>query len=173
MTLIRTLNGITPQFGDDCFLAETATIIGNVVIGHQCSVWYNAVIRGDVNQIILGDRVNVQDHAMLHGTYEKSPTRVGNDVTIGHGAMVHGCTIHDKVLIGMGSIVLDDAVVHSGSIVAAGAVVLEKTIIEPNCIYAGTPAKKVKEWDPDTAAETLKGIAAKYVMYSGWYRSGV
>lgn len=172
MGLIRTLNGKTPKLGKDCFLAENATLIGDIEAGDNCSFWYNAVLRGDVNQLILGDRVNIQDGAVVHGTYEKSPTRIGNDVTVGHNAIVHGCVLHDNVLIGMGAIVMDDAVVYSGSIVAAGAVVLEGTIIEPNCIYAGTPARKVKQLDPTTSPEILKGIAAKYVMYSGWYASG-
>ena len=172
MGLIRTLNGVTPTLGKDCFVAENATLIGQVVAGDNCSFWYNCVLRGDVNHLILGDRVNIQDGAVVHGTYQKNPTRIGNDVTVGHNAIVHGCVLHDNVLIGMGAIVMDDAVVHSGSIVAAGAVVLERTIIEANCIYAGAPAKKVKELDPTTAPEMLKEIASKYVMYSGWYAKG-
>lgn len=172
MGLVRTLNGITPKLGNDCFVAENATIIGNVVAGNNCSFWYNAVLRGDVNELILGDRVNIQDGAVVHGTYEKCPTRIGNDVTVGHNAIVHGCVLHDNVLIGMGAIVMDEAVVPSGTIVAAGAVVLEKQVLEANSIYAGTPAKKVKELDPDKAQKMLKEIAAKYVMYSGWYNSG-
>lgn len=172
MGLVRTLNGITPKLGKDCFIAENATIIGNVVTGDCCSFWYNAVLRGDVNELILGDRVNIQDGAVVHGTYQKAPTRIGNDVTVGHNAIVHGCVVHDNVLIGMGAIVMDEAVVPSGTIVAAGAVVLEKQVLQPNCIYAGTPAKKVKELDPNLSQETLKGIAAKYVMYSGWYNKG-
>jgi carbonic anhydrase/acetyltransferase-like protein (isoleucine patch superfamily) len=172
MGLIRTLNGVTPKLGKDCFLAENATLIGRITAGDNCSFWYNCVLRGDVNDLILGDRVNIQDGAVVHGTYEKSATRIGNDVTVGHNAIIHGCVVHDNVLIGMGSIVMDDAVVNSGSIIAAGAVVLEKTIVGPNCIYAGTPAKKVKELDPNLSPEMLKGVAAKYVMYSGWYESG-
>ena len=172
MGVIRTLNGITPKLGKECFVAENATLIGRVVAGEQCSFWYNCVLRGDVNDLILGDRVNIQDGAVVHGTYQKNPTKIGNDVTVGHNAIVHGCVLHDNVLIGMGAIVMDDAVVHSGAIVAAGAVVLERTIIEANSIYAGAPAKKVKELDPNTAPEMLKEIAAKYVMYSGWYQSG-
>ena len=172
MGLIRTLNGVTPKLGNDCFIAENSTIIGNVVAGDNCSFWYSAVLRGDVNALILGDRVNIQDGAVVHGTYRKSPTRIGNDVTVGHNAIVHGCVLHDNVLIGMGAIVMDEAIVPSGTIVAAGAVVLEKQVLEPNSIYAGTPAKKVKALDPNTSTETLKGIAAKYVMYSGWYASG-
>ena len=172
MGLTRTLNGVTPKLGKDCFVAENATIIGNVVAGDNCSFWYNAVLRGDVNALILGDRVNIQDGAVVHGTYQKSPTRIGNDVSVGHNAIVHGCVLHDNVLVGMGAIVMDEAVVASGTIVAAGAVVLEKQVLEPNSIYAGTPAKKVKELDPSLSQEMLKGIATKYVMYSGWYTSG-
>ncbi|MBI1287850.1 MAG: gamma carbonic anhydrase family protein [Flavobacteriales bacterium] len=172
MGLIRTLNGKTPQLGKDCFVAENATLIGRITAGDNCSFWYNCVLRGDVNDLILGDRVNIQDGAVVHGTFEKSATRMGNDVTVGHNAIVHGCHIHDNVLIGMGAIVMDNAIVPSGTIVAAGAVVLENQVLEPNAIYAGTPARKVKQLDPDTSAETLKGIAAKYVMYSGWYGSG-
>ena len=153
-------------------MAENATLIGRVTAGDNCSFWYNCVLRGDVNNLILGDRVNIQDGAVVHGTYQKNPTRIGNDVTVGHNAIVHGCVVHNKVLIGMGAIVMDDAVVHSGAIVAAGSVVLEGTIIEANCIYAGAPAKKVKQLNPDTTPEMLKGIASKYVMYSGWYKAG-
>ena len=166
------MNGISPKLGKDCFVAENATLIGQVVAGDNCSFWYNCVLRGDVNELTLGDRVNIQDGAVVHGTYQKSPTRIGNDVSVGHNATVHGCTIHDNVLIGMGAIVMDDAIVSSGTIVAAGAVVLERTVLEPNSIYAGAPAKKVKQLDPNTAPEMLKAIAAKYVMYSGWYREG-
>lgn len=172
MGLIRTLNGVTPKLGKDCFVAENATLIGRLVAGDQCSFWYNCVLRGDVNDLVLGDRVNIQDGVMVHGTYQKNSTTIGNDVSIGHNAIVHGCVIHDNVLIGMGAIVMDNAVVNSGAIVAAGAVVLEGTIVEANCIYAGTPAVKVKEMNPNTAPEMLKEIAAKYVMYSGWYTSG-
>lgn len=172
MGLIRTLKGITPKLGKDCFVAENATLIGHVVAGDNCSFWYNCVLRGDVNELILGDRVNIQDGVVVHGTYQKNPTRIGNDVTVGHNAIVHGCVVHDSVLIGMGAIVMDDAVVNSGTIVAAGAVVLERMVLEPNCIYAGAPARKVKQLDPNTSPEMLKEIAAKYVMYSGWYRAG-
>jgi carbonic anhydrase/acetyltransferase-like protein (isoleucine patch superfamily) len=170
MGLIRELNGVTPELGENCFLAENATLIGRIKAGNNCSFWYNCVLRGDVNDLILGDRVNIQDGAVVHGTYEKSATRIGNDVTVGHNAIVHGCEIHDNVLIGMGAIVMDNAVVPSGTIVAAGAVVLENQKLEPNCIYAGTPAKKVKELEPNASVKLLKEVAAKYVMYSGWYQ---
>ena len=171
MGLIRTLNGITPKLGKDCFVAENATLIGNVVAGDNCSFWYNSVLRGDVNELILGDRVNIQDGAVVHGTYQKRATIIGNDVTVGHNAIVHGCEIHDKALIGMGAIVMDNAIVPSGTIVAAGAVVLENQVLEANSIYAGTPAKKVKQLDKQYAPEMLKEIASKYVMYSEWYNA--
>lgn len=171
MALIKSLNGVTPVFGKDCFFAENATIIGRVVAGENCSFWYNCVLRGDVNDLVLGDRVNIQDGVVVHGTFEKSSTNIGNDVTVGHNAIVHGCEIHDNVLIGMGAIVMDNAVVPSGTIVAAGAVVLENQILESNCIYAGTPAKKVKELDPNPSVKLLKEVAAKYVMYSGWHQA--
>jgi len=169
MALIKTLRNISPQFGQKCYLAETATVIGDVVMGDECSVWFNAVIRGDVNSIRIGDKVNVQDGAIIHCTYKTAPTTIGNRVSIGHLAMVHGCTLHDNVLIGMGAIVMDHAVVQSGSIIAAGAVVLENTIVESGWIWAGVPAKPVKK----VSLELLKGqidrIADNYVMYSGWY----
>jgi len=169
MSIVKTLNGVSPKLGKDCFIAENATLIGRIEAGDNCSFWYNSVLRGDVNDLILGDRVNIQDGAVVHGTFEKSATRIGNDVTVGHNAIVHGCEIRDNVLIGMGAIVMDNAVVPSGTIVAAGAVVLENQILESNCIYAGTPAKKVKELDPNASIKLLKEIAAKYVMYSGWH----
>lgn len=171
MALIRTINGDAPKLGKDCYLAENCTLVGNIVTGDNCSFWYNAVVRGDVNQIIIGDRVNIQDGAVIHGTYERNPTQLGNDVSVGHNAIVHGCVLHDNVLIGMGAIVMDDAIVHSNSIVAAGAVVLERTVVEPHCIYAGTPAKKVKELDPKLAKETMREIARKYIMYSEWHQN--
>ena len=172
MGLIRALNGVTPKLGKDCFLAENATLIGRIIAGDNCSFWYNCVLRGDVNDLILGDRVNIQDGAVVHGTYEKSATHIGNDVTVGHNAIVHGCVLHDNVLVGMGAIVMDNAIVNSGTIVAAGAVVLENQVLEAHSIYAGTPAKKVKSLDPKNSEKMLKEVAAKYVMYSGWYESG-
>ena len=141
MALILPVQGKSPEFGNDCFVAPNATIVGDVKMGDECSVWFNAVIRGDVNYIKIGNRVNIQDGAIIHCTYQKYPTNIGNNVSIGHNAMVHGCTIHDNVLIGMGSIVMDDCIVHSNAIIAAGAVVLEGTIVEAGCIYAGVPAK--------------------------------
>jgi carbonic anhydrase/acetyltransferase-like protein (isoleucine patch superfamily) len=170
MPIIKTLLDKTPKFGNNCYLAETATVIGNVIMGDNCSVWFNAVIRGDVHYIKMGDKVNVQDGAIVHCTYQKAPTNIGNRVSIGHNAIVHGCTIHDNVLIGMGSIVMDGCVVESNSIVAAGAVVLENTIIESGSVYAGVPAKKVKEVDAVLLADQIDRIADNYVKYSGWYR---
>ena len=170
MGLIKTLNDVSPELGEDCFVAENATLIGRIKAGQNCSFWYGCVLRGDVNDLILGDRVNIQDGAVVHGTFEKSATKIGNDVTVGHNAIVHGCTVEDNVLIGMGAIVMDNALVPSGTIVAAGAVVLENQILEPNSIYAGTPAKKVKELNPEKALKSLKDVASKYVMYSGWYQ---
>jgi carbonic anhydrase/acetyltransferase-like protein (isoleucine patch superfamily) len=169
MALIKTVRGKTPQIGEKAFLAENATLIGDITMGEQCSVWFQAVVRGDVNSITIGDRVNVQDGAVIHCTYEKAATTIGNDVSIGHNALVHGCTIHDNVLIGMGSIVMDHAVIHSNSIIAAGAVVLENTIVEEGCIYAGVPAKKVKEIDPEKISGLIQKTAQNYIKYSGWF----
>jgi carbonic anhydrase/acetyltransferase-like protein (isoleucine patch superfamily) len=170
MPLIKTLNGLTPQFGTDCYLAENATIVGDVVMGDQCSVWFNTVIRGDVNSIRMGNKVNVQDGAVIHCTYQKTKTVIGNNVSIGHNALVHGCTLHDNVLIGMGAIVMDNCVVGSNSIVAAGAVLLENTFVEPGSIYAGVPAKKVKSISEELISGEINRIADNYVMYSDWYK---
>lgn len=169
MPLIRPVKGIAPQFGKDCFIADNATVVGDVVMGDACSVWFNAVVRGDVNTIRMGQRVNVQDGAVIHCTYQKAATTIGNDVSIGHNALVHGCTIHDNVLVGMGAIVMDGVIVHSHSIIAAGAVVLEGTVVESYSIYAGMPARKVKNLDPQKAEEMMQKVASNYVMYSGWF----
>lgn len=169
MPIIKTLNGQTPNIPEDCYLAETATIIGNVSLGQQCSVWFNAVIRGDVHFIKIGNKVNIQDGAVLHATYKKSPTTIGNNVSIGHNAIVHGCTIKDNVLVGMGSIIMDDCVVESNSIIAAGAVVTKNTTIESGSIYAGVPAKKVKDISQELISDEIDRIANNYVTYSGWY----
>jgi carbonic anhydrase/acetyltransferase-like protein (isoleucine patch superfamily) len=169
MALIIPVNGVSPQMGENCFLAENATVVGDVVMGDACSVWFNAVVRGDVNAIRMGDRVNVQDGAVIHCTYLKAATTIGNDVSIGHNALVHGCTIHDNVLVGMGAIVMDGAVVNSHSIIAAGAVVLEGTVVEGCAVYAGVPARKVKALDPAVAEGMMQKVASNYVMYSGWY----
>ena len=170
MALIKELLGKTPQIGADTFLAETATIIGDVSMGTECSIWYNAVIRGDVNYIKMGDKVNVQDNAMLHCTYEKFPLVIGNNVSIGHNAIVHGCTIKDNVLIGMGAIVMDNCIIESNSIIAAGSVITQNTIVESGCIYAGVPAKKVKDLNQSDFAGEIERISNNYVMYSGWFK---
>ena len=169
MALVRELLGKTPKIGENTFLAETAVIIGDVEMGKDCSIWYNAVIRGDVHYIKLGNKVNVQDNVMLHCTYEKFPLNIGNNVSIGHNALVHGCTVHDNVLIGMGAIVMDRCEIHSNSIVAAGAVLLEGTIVEEGSIYAGVPAKKVKEISKELIHGEIDRIANNYIKYSSWF----
>jgi carbonic anhydrase/acetyltransferase-like protein (isoleucine patch superfamily) len=168
--LIKTINGKTPQIGEDCYIAENATIVGDVILGDQCSVWFNAVIRGDVNFIKIGNKVNIQDGAVIHCTYKKHPTNIGNNVSIGHNAIVHGCTLQDNVLIGMGSIVMDNCVVESNSIVAAGAVVTQNTVVEAGTIYAGIPAKKVKDISEELINGEINRIAENYIMYSGWFK---
>jgi len=170
MPLIRPVRGFTPQFGREPFLAETAVVIGNVTMGDDCSVWYNAVVRGDVNAIRIGHRVNVQDGAVLHCTYQRAALSIGNDVSIGHNAIVHGCTVHDKVLIGMGAIVMDHAVIGEGSVVAAGAVVLQNTIVEPGSLMAGVPAKRIGPVSADLSENEIERIARNYRMYAGWFR---
>lgn len=170
MPLIKSVRGFQPQIPSDCFLADNATIVGEVTMGNHCSVWFNAVIRGDVNFIKIGDKVNVQDNAVIHGTYEKSPTTIGNNVSIGHNAIVHGCTIHDNVLIGMGSILMDDCVIGSNSIIAAGAVLTKNTIVESGSIYAGVPAKKVKDISEELISGEIDRIANNYVKYSSWFQ---
>ena len=170
MALVKTVNGKSPKFGKGVFLADNATVLGDVIMGDDCSVWFNAVIRGDVHYIRIGNKVNVQDGSVIHCTYLKHPTDIGNNVSIGHNALVHGCTVHDNVLIGMGAIVMDGAVIHSNSIIAAGAVVLEGTIVEGESIYAGVPAKKVKALTKEQTATLIEGIADNYVMYSDWFK---
>ena len=169
MATILTVQGKDPQFGENCFIAPNATIVGDVTMGSDCSIWFNAVLRGDVHYIKMGNKVNVQDGAVIHCTYLKHPTTIGNNVSIGHNALVHGCTIHDNVLIGMGSIVMDGCVVHSNSIIAAGAVVLEGTIVEEGSIYAGVPAKKVKTVSEALISGEINRIADNYVKYSSWF----
>ncbi|NND62518.1 MAG: gamma carbonic anhydrase family protein [Flavobacteriaceae bacterium] len=168
--IIKPVNGKHPKIPNNCFIAENATIVGEVEMGEECSVWFNAVIRGDVHYIKMGSRVNVQDGAVIHATYQKSPTNIGNNVSIGHNAIVHGCTIHDNVLIGMGSIVMDDCVVESNSIIAAGAVVTKNTHVESGSIYAGIPAKKVKDISEELINGEINRIAENYVKYSGWFK---
>jgi carbonic anhydrase/acetyltransferase-like protein (isoleucine patch superfamily) len=168
--IIKKLNGKEPQFGKDCFIAENAVIVGDVVMGDECSIWYNAVLRGDVHFIKMGNKVNVQDGAVVHCTYLKSPTTIGNNVSIGHNAIVHGCTIHDNVLVGMGSIIMDDCIVETNSIIAAGAVVTKGTIVESGTIYAGTPAKKIKDISQELISGEINRIADNYVKYSDWYK---
>ena len=158
--LIKSVRGFTPKYGKNCFFAENATLIGEVIMGDDCSVWYQAVVRGDVNTISMGDRVNIQDGAVIHGTFEKSATTIGNDVSIGHNAIVHGCTIHDRVLVGMGSIIMDDSVVGSNSIIAAGSVLPKNTIVPEGSIFAGIPAKKIKEISPELQKGEIERIAA-------------
>lgn len=170
MPIIKSVKGKYPQIAADCYIAENATIVGEVTIGTQCSVWFNAVIRGDVHYIKMGNKVNIQDGAVIHATYQKSPTTIGNNVSIGHNAIVHGCTIHDNVLIGMGSIVMDDCVVESNSIIAAGAVVTKNTRVESGSIYAGVPAKKVKDISEELISGEIHRIAENYVTYSGWFK---
>ncbi len=169
MPIILPVKGKSPQFGKNCFIAENATIVGEVDMGDECSVWFNAVIRGDVNYIRMGNKVNIQDGAVIHCTYLKAATNIGNNVSIGHRALVHGCTIHDNVLIGMGSIVMDNCVIESNSIIAAGAVLLEGTHVTAGSVYAGVPAKKVKEVSKELFEGEIKRIADNYVMYSSWF----
>ena len=171
MATILTVQGKDPQFGENCFIAPNATIAGDVTMGNDCSIWFNAVLRGDVHYIKMGNKVNVQDGAVVHCTYLKHPTTIGNNVSIGHNALVHGCTIHDNVLIGMGSIVMDGCVVHSNSIIAAGAVVLEGTIVEEGSIYAGVPAKKVKMVSEAMITGEINRIADNYVKYLSWFEA--
>ena len=168
--MIKKVLGKYPQIGEDCFIAENATIVGDVVMGDQCSVWFNAVIRGDVHYIKMGDKVNIQDGAVIHCTYKKSPTTIGNNVSIGHNAIVHGCTLKDNVLVGMGSIIMDDCIVESNSIIAAGAVLTKGTHVPSGSVFAGMPAKKIKDISPELSEGEINRIAEAYIMYSGWFK---
>ena len=168
--LIKSVNGHIPEIPADCYVAENATIVGQVTLGSQCSVWFNAVIRGDVHFISIGSKVNIQDGTIIHCTYQKHPTIIGNNVSIGHNAIVHGCTVHDNVLIGMGAIVMDNCIIESNSIIAAGAVVTQNTVVESGSIYAGVPARKVKDIDQSEFAGEIARISNNYVMYSGWFK---
>jgi carbonic anhydrase/acetyltransferase-like protein (isoleucine patch superfamily) len=170
MPLILPVNGVSPEFGSDCYIAENATIVGDVKCGDQCSFWFNAVVRGDVHYIRMGNKVNVQDGAVIHCTYQKAPTTIGNNVSIGHRAIVHGCTIHDNVLIGMGAIVMDNCIIESNCLIAAGAIVLEGTHVKEGSVYAGVPARKVKEMNKELFEGEIQRIANNYIMYSGWFK---
>ena len=167
---IREVNGKPPKIGNDCFIAENATIVGEVSLGNQCSIWFNAVLRGDVHYIKMGDLVNVQDGAIIHCTYQKSPTTIGNRVSIGHNAIVHGCTIKDNVLVGMGAIIMDDCIIESNSIIAAGAVLTKGTHVPSGSVYAGMPAKKLKDISEELSRGEIDRIANNYVKYSGWFK---
>lgn len=169
MALIKPVRGIHPVFGEQCYLAENATIVGDVVMGDQCSVWFQAVVRGDVHHIRIGNKVNIQDGAIIHCTYQKAPTHIGNNVSIGHRAIVHGCTVHNDVLIGMGAIVMDGAIVPSNTLVAAGAIVTEGMVLESGYIYAGIPARKLKPISPEVFADTIHRISNNYIMYAEWF----
>jgi carbonic anhydrase/acetyltransferase-like protein (isoleucine patch superfamily) len=171
MSVILPVNGVSPQFGDNCFIAPNATIVGQVVTGNDCSFWFNAVVRGDVNSIKMGNKVNVQDGAVIHCTYQKTKVVLGNNVSIGHNAIVHGCTVHDNVLIGMGAIIMDNVVIHENCIIAAGAVVLENTVVEAGSVYAGIPAKKVKQLSEELFQGEVQRIANNYLMYSSWFKN--
>lgn len=170
MGLIKTVNGKTPTFGKDCFIAENATIVGDLQCGDECSFWFQAVVRGDVHYIKMGNKVNVQDGAIIHCTYQKCPTNIGNNVSIGHRAIVHGCTIHDNVLIGMGAIVMDNCVIGANSIIGAGSVVTQGTIVESGSVYAGIPAKKIKDIDQKLFEGEVMRIADNYIKYSSWFK---
>lgn len=170
MALIKSVRGFTPKTGSNCYLAETATIIGDVIMGDDCSIWYNTVLRGDVNSIRIGNKVNIQDGAVLHTLYQKSIIEIGDSVSVGHNVVIHGAKIMDRVLVGIGAIILDHAVIGENSIIAAGALIKDSEIVEPNSIYAGIPAVKVKEIDPEQSKEMIDKIANNYLFYSDWYK---
>ncbi len=170
MALIKSLNGINPEVGNNCFLAETATLIGDVKTGDNCSIWFNAVLRGDVHYIRIGNNTNIQDNVVVHATYKKSPTNIGSYVTIAHGAIIHGCTIKDNVMIGMNAVVLDNAIVNSNSIIAAGSVVTKGMVVESGCVYVGIPAKKIKKISSTLLEGEINRIANAYEMYASWYK---
>ncbi len=170
MPVILTVNNVSPKMGNNCYVAPNATIVGDVIMGDECSVWFNAVVRGDVNSIRIGNKVNIQDGCIIHCTYQKAKTVIGNNVSIGHNAIVHGCTVHDSVLIGMGAIIMDDAEIGSNSIIAAGAVVLEGTKIESGVIYGGVPAKKIKDIPQDLISGQIERIANNYIQYASWFK---
>nr|WP_297915978.1 gamma carbonic anhydrase family protein [uncultured Allomuricauda sp.] len=169
--IIKSVRGKSPQMGKECFIAENAVIVGDVLVGDFCSIWYNAVLRGDVHYIKMGNKVNVQDGAVIHCTYQKAPTNIGNNVSIGHNAIVHGCTIKDNVLVGMGSIVMDDCLVESNSIIAAGAVLTKGTHVKGGSVYAGVPAKKIKDISAELMSGEIDRIANNYVKYASWFKT--
>lgn len=170
MALIKKVRGKAPIFGENCFLAENATVVGDVIMGNDCSIWFNAIVRGDVHYIKIGNKVNIQDAAVLHCTYQTAPLNIGNFVSIGHRAIVHGCTIHDNVLVGMGAIVMDNVVVNKNVIIGAGSVVTENMVLESNSIYAGVPAKKIKAMDEKNFQHLIERIGNNYVMYASWFK---
>ncbi len=170
MSIIKSVRGFTPQFGENCFLADNSVVVGDVIMGDNCSIWFNAVLRGDVNSIRIGNNVNIQDGSVLHTLYQKSTIKIGNNVSLGHNVVIHGAEIQDNVLIGIGAIILDDAVIGSNTIIAAGSVVKSGTIVESNCIYAGIPASKIKDIEPNQTKEMINKIANNYLMYASWYK---
>jgi len=170
MALIKSVRGFSPQFGKNCYFADNATIIGDVIMGDDCSVWFNTVVRGDVHSIRIGNKVNIQDGAVIHCTYLTAPVNIGNNVSIAHNAVVHGCTIKDNVLVGIGAIILDKAIVEDNTIIAAGSVILENSVLEPGCIYAGVPAKKVKNISPELLQSLVHRITNGYLMYAEWFK---
>ncbi len=169
MATIKSVKGILPQWGEKCFIADNATLTGDVIIGRDCSIWFNAVIRGDVNSIRIGDNVNIQDNVVIHCTYQKAPVSIGNNVSIAHSAIIHGCTIHDNVLVGMGAILMDGVVVESNSVIAAGAVISKNTIVKSGSVYAGVPGKLIKSVDTELLEGEINRISTNYNMYASWY----
>jgi len=169
MALIKSVNGVLPEWGDNCFIADNATITGDVIIGDDCSIWFNAVVRGDVHYIRIGNNVNIQDGVIIHCTYQKAPVKIGDNVSIAHGAIVHGCTIHDNVLIGMGAIIMDGAVIESNSVIAAGALISKNTMVKSGSVYAGVPAKHIKTVDTELLEGEIHRISDNYNMYASWY----
>jgi carbonic anhydrase/acetyltransferase-like protein (isoleucine patch superfamily) len=170
MALVKEVRGKSPQWGKDCYLAENATLVGDITMGDECSIWFNAVVRGDVNSITLGNRVNIQDGAVIHGTYERAFTTIGNNVSVGHNAIVHGATVHDNVLIGMGAIIMDNAIIEENCLIAAGSVVLANTVVKRGSLFGGVPAKKLKDLSDELFKGEVDRIAQSYLMYSGWFR---
>ncbi len=172
MSIIKEVRGKSPIIGKDCYIAENSTLVGDIIIGDQCSIWFNAVLRGDVNSIVLGNKVNIQDGVVVHCTFQKTKTIIGNNVSVGHNAIVHGCIINDDVLIGMGAIIMDEAFIESGSIIAAGAVVTKGTHVKKNELWAGVPAKKIKDVGLSLQKNEIERIANNYVKYSSWFKEG-